>query len=87
MKFYSENKKYYDRKIELLKLTAIYCCYNKTTLCVIFFKNGLPHNSKDGAYIDDNRYKAFYLNGKYYGNENSFTKELWRKFVKLQAFL
>ncbi len=26
-------------------------------------------------------------NGKYYGDQNDFTKKSWRKFVKIQAFL
>ena len=63
------------------KLNAIYQGF-----AIIFFENGLEHNSKNAAYIGC-FLKAFYLNGKYYGNENSFTKELWRRFVKMQAFL
>ena len=80
MKFYKSN---FYHKIINNKLNVVYSDFYN----VIFYKNGLPHNSKDGAYIDDNRYKAFYLNGKYYGYDIDFTKESWRRFVKMQAFL
>jgi hypothetical protein len=85
MKFYFERKQfsnYFDRIIDN-NLIAIY--YD--TSCIIFLKDGKEHNSKNVAYIAD-RYKHFYLNGKFYGSQ--FTKKSWRKFVrelKLQAFL
>ena len=85
MKFYRENNKSIDywNKTKANKLTFIYC--NRTDIS--FYKNGLCHNNKNAAYIYYNRYKEFRLNGKYYGNINEFTKESWRRFVKLQAFL
>jgi hypothetical protein len=51
-----------------------------------FFKNGLAHNSKNAA-VSYGFYKRFFLNGKNYGDQYEFTKESWRKFVKLQVFL
>lgn len=52
-----------------------------------FFKDGMYHNNKNAAIIYYSGYKEFYLNNKHYGNQNKFTKHLWRKFSKLQAFL
>jgi hypothetical protein len=80
MKFYRDIN---WNKIINNKLTAIYLDYN-----IYFYKDGKIHNSKNVAYIRyDNRYKEFYLNGKLYGNQDTFTKESWRRFVKLQVFL
>jgi hypothetical protein len=45
------------------------------------------HNYKNTAYSDNYGYKEFFLNGKAYGNQNHFTKETWRRFCKLKAFL
>ncbi len=53
----------------------------------MFYKNGMFHNAKNASNIILNRQKSFWLNNKYYGNENTFTKQSWRRFVKLQAFL
>jgi hypothetical protein len=85
MKFYKEKKyyKYYTFKIYDYKLTAIYC----DSAVVIFYKNGSEHNSKNASNIDFYGYKQFCLNGKFYGDKYNFTKQSWRKFVKLQAFL
>jgi hypothetical protein len=80
MKFYKSKNLY---KIRKLSLTAIYDNF----YYVQFFKNGKNDNAKNAAYIDDSGYKEFYLNGKLYGDEDDFTKESWRRFVKLQAFL
>jgi hypothetical protein len=44
-------------------------------------------NNKNAAIIYCSSYKEFSLNDKKYGNENTFTKQSWRRFVKLQAFL
>ena len=83
MKFYKYNDgSYFDNKIVNNKLTAIYLDYN-----VYFYKNGKMHNSKNAAYADYNNFKHFHLNGKFYGYEGTFTKESWRRFVKMQAFL
>jgi hypothetical protein len=86
MKFYidNENNDYWN-KTKDNKLTSIFISYYKTT---IFFKNGIFHNNKNSAYINkNNRFKVFYLNGKLYGYHYNFTKESWRRFIKLQAFL
>jgi len=85
MKFYSENEcdDYYWNKIKGYKLAAIY-----SSKSIWFFKNDKCHNSKNAAYIhNDNKFKEFCLNGKYYGDQNDFNKKSWRQFIKLQAFL
>jgi hypothetical protein len=84
MKFYKDkvNKYYYWFKIINNKLTAIH--YDRSTR---FMKNGIFHNNKNAAIIYCSSYKEFSLNDKKYGNENTFTKQSWRRFVKLQAFL
>ena len=83
MKFYIDKLNcYYWDKILNNKLNAIYYNYS-----IRFFLNGYYHNSKNASYISNNGYKAFYLNGKYYGKLNKFTKQSWRKFVKLKVFL
>jgi hypothetical protein len=86
MKFYREKNSYsfyfYDHII-FNKLNSI--CIS--TERVIFFKNGEYHNSKNASYIRCDGYKAFHLNAEYYGNESYFTKESWRRFVKLMVFL
>ena len=87
MKFYKE--KYYTNYSNLIfknKLNAIYCSYY-----TIFFKNGKYHNTKNAAYTH-NEHKDYYLNNKCYGGQyavtkQSFTKQSWRRFVKLQVFI
>ena len=82
MKFYKyKQEQYYYNKIRNNKLNAIY-----SFDYVMFFKNGLSHNNKNAADIIDYS-KIFYLNGICYGNNTNFTKQSWRIFVKLQAFL
>ncbi len=83
MKFYREDKSYYNYWSKTIrnKLTAIYFSNS-----VWFFKNGLYHNSKNATYICDGD-KEFCLNNIYYGDHNNFTKQSWRRFVKLQVFL
>ena len=85
MKFYVD-KDFWNlwSKIINNKLTAILSDYYND---VLFYKNGLKHNVKNTSYIALNQSTPFYLNGEYYGNENTFTKSSWRKFAKLQAFL
>ncbi len=84
MKFYIDNKDYfYSNKISINKLTAVY----GYLYYIYFFKNGKRHNTKNTAYIRYNGYKEYWLNNKRYGTINHFTKQSWRKFVKLQAFL
>ena len=85
MKFYKDNyrnKYIYWCKIKDNKLTAIY--YD--SIAVRFFKNGNHHNTKNAAYVYDG-YKEFYLNDKCCSIDDDFTKESWRRFVKLQAFI
>ena len=84
MKFYDDkNNSYYWCIIFDNKLTAIHSDY-----CGIrFFKNGLYHNTKNVAYIRFDGHKSFSLNGKYYGDQNYFTKKSWRRFVKMKVFL
>jgi hypothetical protein len=85
MKFYKDNSNnnFYWNKIENNKLNAIYYfrCFTR------FFNNGKIHNIKNAAYVESFNLKVFRLNGITYGNAKKFTKQSWRKFVKLQAFL
>ena len=83
MKFYRDKYPYvFWYKVTVNELTAIY--YN--SYYIQFFKNGIYHNSKNASYVNLSE-KQFYLNGKYYSNQTKFTKQSWRRFVKLQAFL
>ncbi len=84
MKFYREKEAgVYFSKIKDNKFSAIY----SDSEFFQFFKNGKYHNIKNAASIYKISYKDFYLNGVIYGNESHFTKQSWRKFVKLKAFL
>ena len=85
MKFYTDNKYdiSYRDKILNNKLTAILS--NKNSY-VQFFKNGMYHNTKNADFIN-HKNKEFSLNNKFYGNQNDFTKQLWRRFIKLRMFL
>ena len=83
MKFYKENQcasNYFFKKIKNNNIIAVYQDYYG----VVFYKNGKRHNTRNAADIIDNS-KIFYLNGEWYGD--NFTKESWRKFFKLKAFL
>ena len=84
MKFYKDgfHENFYSRKINALKLNSVY----NSSFTVWFCKYGIFHNNKNASYIS-NGYKGFYLNNKLYGNQDDFTKQSWRKFVKLQVFL
>jgi hypothetical protein len=85
MKFYKfVNEAYYLDRIKDYNLTAI---YRSSSSSIQFYKNGLLHNYKNAAYAFIGKYKQFYLNGICYGNLNKFTKQSWRRFVKLKAFL
>ena len=83
MKFYKykSSKKYLDIII-VNKLNAIYLDRG----IILFYRNGIVHNAKNAAYIMFKN-KSFCLNAKHYGYEDDFTKESWRRFVKLQVFL
>jgi hypothetical protein len=86
MKFYIDSITTFNfSKIKAHKLNAIYITrFYKLTY---FLKNGNYHNIKNAAYINYNGFKEFFLNGKYYGNKYNFTKQSWRRFVKLKAFI
>ena len=71
----------YVNKIRFNNLNAIFHDYYE----VIFYKNGKIHNSKNAAIYSESSGKNFWLYDMNYSNE--FTKESWRKFVKLKAFL
>jgi hypothetical protein len=85
MKFYKYNHQI-DPYVKIInnKLTSVFISFHKTTM---FFKNGKYHNNKNTAFIRYDGYKIFNLNGEFYGYNTDFTKESWRRFVKLQAFL
>ncbi len=82
MKFY-KNKDYYNFIVNN-NLAAIYS--NTHNNIITFFKKGEEHNTKNAAYISDG-YKTFNLNDNFYGYHTDFTKESWRRFAKLRAFL
>ena len=63
-------------------LTAIYIC----PYYITFYKNGKIHNTKNAAHING-IFNNYYLNNEFYGNKYDFTKESWRRFCKLKAFL
>ncbi len=83
MKFY----KFTDYN-QLLKLVnnKFPFIYHYTKFYTAFYNNDF-HNIKNAAVIYNDGKKCFYLKGRCYGYECNFTKELWRKFIKLQAFL
>jgi hypothetical protein len=84
MKFYKDNiRNYFWNRISVNKLTTIY--YDN--IAIRFFKNGKYHNNKNVCYVHKEGYKYFYLDGKYYGDQDKFTKKSWRRFIKLKAFL
>lgn len=84
MKFYIYKKNFqYLSNIIKNKLNAVYI----DDVATDFFKNGKLHNFKNAAFITSKIEKGFYLNGIDYGSGYSFTKQSWRRFVKLQAFL
>ena len=84
MKFYRDKKyKFYIYYLFNNKLTAIYSSANY----VSFYKNNFCHNVKNAAYVSENKFKLFYLNGNLYGKEYDFTKKSWRRFIKLNTFL
>jgi hypothetical protein len=89
MKFYRDKiNSYFWHKIKNNKLTSVYqFMFGYKNECTHFFKNGVHTNAKNVAEIYISGYKTFLLNGKYYGNEDDFTKESWRRFVKMKVFL
>ena len=52
----------------------------------IWYKNGVCHREDGPAreYYDGD--KEWYLNHKYYGENNDFTVESWKRFVKTLIF-
>ena len=87
MKFYKDipTYKFYYYYIISSRLTCIRI--DKVYNAVVFYKNGKKNNFKNASYIVNTGYKQFCLNDINYGNQTNFTKESWRKFAKLQAFL
>jgi hypothetical protein len=85
MKFYKYNIKIdYWNKIYNEKLTCVFPYKKEET---DFFNNGKHHNNRNAAYIRFDGFKVFHLNGIFYGFKKDFTKQSWRRFVKLQAFI
>ncbi len=83
MKFYNDkDNNYYWYIIFDNKLTAIH----HDSIAIRFFKNGIRNNNKNASYIS-NTGKVFCLNNQCYGYGTNFTKQSWRKFVKLKVFL
>jgi hypothetical protein len=83
MKFYRDS--YFSwNKVTSNKLNCI--CQNLLKF-IYFFKNGKLSNTKNAAHIAEYGYKEFWLNDKIYGYENDFTKQSWRKVIKLQVFI
>jgi hypothetical protein len=75
--------RFYIDKIPNNNSSAIYDISKE----ILFISNGYEHNTKNASYIKNNGYKFFSLNGKCYGDEDDFTKQSWRRFVKMEAFL
>lgn len=88
MKFYRDKiNSYFWHKIKDNKLTSVYQFkFDNNNECTHFFKNGVHTNAKNAAEIYFSGYKTFYYNGIYCGYEKIFTKQSWRKFIKLQVF-
>jgi hypothetical protein len=85
MKFYNDkysNISYYWNKIMTFEIEGIINSVGITWI----FKNGVLNNTKNAS-VSDGKNKSFYLNGRFYGYGLDFTKQSWRRFVKLQAFL
>ena len=85
MKFYKDKHKNDFYYFDIIKDNHISCVYYDGN-DFIFFKNGDYHNYKNAAYIYFDGYEEFFINGNRIGTENNFTKQSWRRFVKLQAF-
>jgi hypothetical protein len=76
MKFY-RNTTHYDVET---------CIEQGPTGSVYFIQKHSLHNVKNAALILKYlKVKEYYLNGKCYGD--NFTKQSWRRFCKLKAFL
>mgnify|MGYP007071561290 FL=1 len=86
MKFYRDNLKadFCWQNILDNRLTAILLDYYNA---VLFYKNGKENNTKNASYIAKSGYKQFCLNDEDYGDQTNFTKQSWRRFVKMQVFL
>jgi hypothetical protein len=87
MKFYRDrdiNNNYYHNKICDNNLSA--CYLDSEDEEILFFNNGYIHNFKNAAYVTKG-FKSFYLNGYFCDTSWYFTKESWRRFVKLQVFI
>jgi hypothetical protein len=86
MKFYvGKMGTSYLAKITTNKLCSIFT--HISFEIVNFYKKGKRHNVKNAAVSCKNGNKEFWLNDKIYCYEYNFTKQSWRKFVKLKVFL
>ena len=85
MKFYRDKNNLYHYLHEITDNNLSAIRQDKYRV-ILFFKNGKQYNAKNAAYVYDG-YKEFYLNDKCCGIDDDFTKESWRRFVKIQAFL
>ena len=93
MKFYRDKYAEYDlvaafddkyySQINDKQLNAIY----HNPIKVEFLKNGLDYNTKNAAIVYINGYKRYCLHDIIYGDSTKFTKQSWRRFVKLQILL
>ena len=52
----------------------------------IWYKNGKRHREDGPACEYGYGYKAWYLSGKFYGTNNDFTNESWKRFIKTLIF-
>jgi hypothetical protein len=84
MKFFVKTKLSFWAKIFYGKKT---CVYQIKFEAIAFYKNGILNNTKNAAIIYRNNLKSFYIDGVLFSANNKFTKQSWRKFVKLKAFL
>ena len=51
-----------------------------------WFKNGKRHREEGPAIEYFWGSKEWYLNGKFYGDDDDFTNESWKKFIKTLMF-
>jgi hypothetical protein len=97
MKFYREKffgrtlRKFYTKHVINNKIKAIISCKvigeQAIEVEVTFFDKGEFHNNKNAAIYWSDKYKDFYLKSKSYGSAKTYTKQSWRRFVKMQTFL
>jgi hypothetical protein len=83
MRFYKDKELYrFWYYIQENKLTAIFQNLNQE---IVFLKKSKCHNNKNAAYIRKYE-KHFYLNGNFHGYDSFFSKDSWRRNIKLKVF-